>query len=128
MIESAIAGVKEVWTAVIASSATTVLVFTPIFFVEQEAGQLYSDIAITVSASILASMLFALFVVPSACAFFGLSTKSDDKQYQQGKIMQLITWLNDGFQTPDNGHRAEHLRNLRVSYCVYASSGIPTRR
>ena len=39
-IESAIAGVKEVWTAVIASSATTVLVFTPIFFVEQEAGQL----------------------------------------------------------------------------------------
>ncbi|WP_415882828.1 efflux RND transporter permease subunit [Neptuniibacter sp. QD72_48] len=97
-IESAIAGVKEVWTAVIASSATTVLVFTPIFFVEQEAGQLYSDIAITVSASILASMLFALFVVPSACAFFGLSTKSDDKQYQQGKIMQLITWLNDGFK------------------------------
>jgi len=96
-IESAIAGVKEVWTAVIASSATTVLVFTPIFFVEQEAGQLYSDIAITVSASILASMLFALFVVPAACAFFGLSTRTGDKQqYEQGKIMRLIRWLSAG--------------------------------
>ncbi|MCP4596487.1 efflux RND transporter permease subunit [Neptuniibacter sp.] len=93
--EAAVAGVRDVWTAVIASSATTVLVFTPIFFVQQEAGQLYSDIAITVSASILASMVFALFVVPAACAYFGLASPRQ-VDYNRGKLMGVIRWLNGG--------------------------------
>lgn len=67
-IQGAIAGVKEVWPAVLASTATTVLVFAPILFVEQEAGQLYSDVAIAISGAILASMLVAIFVVPVALA------------------------------------------------------------
>jgi len=95
--DAAVAGVSDVWTAVIASSATTVLVFTPIFFVEQEAGQLYSDIAITVSASIIASMLFALFVVPAACAFFGLAS-TPHKDYNRGHMMRVIRWLNSGMK------------------------------
>ncbi|MEE4191488.1 MAG: efflux RND transporter permease subunit, partial [Halieaceae bacterium] len=43
---AAIDGVTRVWPAVFASTMTTVLVFIPVVFVEQEAGQLYSDIAI----------------------------------------------------------------------------------
>ncbi|MET1257153.1 efflux RND transporter permease subunit [Aliikangiella maris] len=41
--KAAIIGVQDVWPAVLASTATTVLVFAPILFVQQEAGQLYSD-------------------------------------------------------------------------------------
>lgn len=51
--QAAIEGVKEVWPAVLASTATTVLVFGPILFIEQEAGQLYSDIAIAISGAII---------------------------------------------------------------------------
>ena len=47
---------------------TTVLVFVPVAFVEQEAGQLYSDVAIAISAAILASMLVAVTVLPGAAA------------------------------------------------------------
>jgi len=65
---AALNGVKRVWSAVLASTLTTVLVFAPVLFVEQEAGQLYSDIAIAISASILASMLIAITVVPTASA------------------------------------------------------------
>jgi multidrug efflux pump subunit AcrB len=65
---AALSGVKRVWPAVLASTLTTVLVFAPVLFVEQEAGQLYSDIAIAISASILASMLIAITVVPTASA------------------------------------------------------------
>jgi multidrug efflux pump subunit AcrB len=65
---AALSGVKRVWSAVLASTLTTVLVFAPVLFVEQEAGQLYSDIAIAISASILASMLIAITVVPTASA------------------------------------------------------------
>ncbi len=94
-LEAAIAGVKDVWTAVIASSATTVLVFTPIVFIQLEAGQLYSDIAITVSASILASMLFALFILPAACAYFGLAA-AREHDYNRSWQMKLIRGLNSG--------------------------------
>jgi multidrug efflux pump subunit AcrB len=65
---AALIGVKRVWPAVLASTLTTVLVFAPVLFIDEEAGQLYSDIAIAISASILASMLIAITVVPTVSA------------------------------------------------------------
>ncbi|WP_286262176.1 efflux RND transporter permease subunit [Thalassotalea atypica] len=80
--QAAINGVMEVWPAVLASTATTVLVFAPILFVEQEAGQLYSDIAIAISGAIIASMLVAIFVVPVALAHLGKKEGvQQDKQF-----------------------------------------------
>ena len=67
-LKAAVSGVQDVWPAVLASTTTTVLVFAPILFVQQEAGQLYSDIAIAISAAIITSMLVAIFVVPVALA------------------------------------------------------------
>ena len=65
---SAVEGVKNVWPAVLASTLTTILVFAPVLFIVEEAGQLYSDIAIAISASILASMLVAITLIPTASA------------------------------------------------------------
>ena len=67
-LRAAVAGVRKVWPAVVASTLTTVLVFVPIVFIEEQAGQLYSDVAIAVSAAILASMLVAITIVPTASA------------------------------------------------------------
>ena len=87
---AAVAGVNEVWTAVLASSATTILVFAPVLFVTQEAGQLYSDIAIAISGAILASMFFALFLVPAASANFGGAIKSNGNSANEDKILSVI--------------------------------------
>jgi multidrug efflux pump subunit AcrB len=65
---SAVEGVRNVWPAVLASTLTTILVFAPVLFIVEEAGQLYSDIAIAISASILASMLVAIALIPTASA------------------------------------------------------------
>ncbi len=65
---AAVAGVQRVWPAVLASTMTTVLVFLPVLFIQEEAGQLFSDIAIAVSASILMSMLVAITLIPTASA------------------------------------------------------------
>lgn len=91
LFDAALSGVKDVWPAVLASSLTTVLVFAPILFIEEEAGQLYSDIAIAISAAILASMLVAITVVPSAAARlgFGRETASDSS----AKTESLLTWV-----------------------------------
>ncbi|NMP31156.1 efflux RND transporter permease subunit [Thalassotalea sp. M1531] len=89
-IQAAINGVTEVWPAVLASTATTVLVFAPILFVQQEAGQLYSDIAIAISGAIIASMLVAIFVVPVALSHLG--KKSDLKQSKEFTLSDK--WLH----------------------------------
>ncbi len=65
-LQAALDGVREVWPAVLASTLTTVAVFLPVIFIEEEAGQLYSDIAVAISASILMSMLVAIALVPAA--------------------------------------------------------------
>lgn len=81
--DAAITGVKDVWPAVLASTATTILVFAPILFVQQEAGQLYSDIAIAISGAIIASMLVAIFVVPVAIANFDKNKSDTQKNHLQ---------------------------------------------
>lgn len=75
-LRSAIIGVQEVWPAVLASTLTTMLVFLPILFIEQEAGQLYSDVAIAISSAILASMLIAVTVVPAFSARLDFSVRT----------------------------------------------------
>lgn len=93
-IEAAISGVREVWPAVLASSATTVLVFAPILFIQEEAGQIYSDIAIAISSAILASMLLAVWVVPATCAHFGLG-KPRLEQTRPPAILAMVHWLTE---------------------------------
>lgn len=66
--EAARDGVKKVWAAVLSGTMTTVLVFLPVLFIQEEAGQLFSDIGIAISASIIVSMLVAVAVVPVASA------------------------------------------------------------
>lgn len=57
-------GTKEVWGAVLASSITTVAVFLPVVFIEEEAGQLFRDIAIAVVAAVSLSLFVSISVIP----------------------------------------------------------------
>ena len=66
--QAALDGTRAVWAAVLSGTMTTVLVFLPLLFVKEEAGQLFSDIGIAISASILVSMLVAVTLVPVACS------------------------------------------------------------
>lgn len=62
-------GASEVFGAVIASTLTTVAVFLPVIFIRQEAGQLFKDIAIAITASIALSLLVSVTVIPSFMHF-----------------------------------------------------------
>jgi hydrophobic/amphiphilic exporter-1 (mainly G- bacteria), HAE1 family len=61
---SSLKGTSEVAGAVTASTFTTVAVFFPIVFVEGIAGQLFKDMALTVTFSLLASLVASLTLVP----------------------------------------------------------------
>jgi len=62
---AALEGTKEVWGAVFASTATTVAVFLPVIFMQEEAGQLFRDIAIAIAFSIMISFLVSISVIPT---------------------------------------------------------------
>jgi HAE1 family hydrophobic/amphiphilic exporter-1 len=67
-LRAALDGASEVWGAVLASTLTTVAVFVPILFVRQEAGQLFRDIAVAISAAVLLSLVVSITVVPMLSA------------------------------------------------------------
>ncbi|WP_198266691.1 efflux RND transporter permease subunit, partial [sulfur-oxidizing endosymbiont of Gigantopelta aegis] len=57
-------GTSEVWGALIASALTTIAVFLPIIFLQNEAGQLFKDIAIAVTAAVTFSLFVSISVIP----------------------------------------------------------------
>ena len=96
-LNAAIAGVQKVWPAVFASTMTTVLVFIPIIFIQEEAGQLYSDIAIAISASILASMVVAIALVPTASARLNFEAKDSVHAKHSLQLRDRIVSKIDSF-------------------------------
>ncbi len=67
-LKAASKGTQEVWGAVFASTATTVAVFLPIVFVQEEAGQLFRDIALAISAAVALSLVVSMSVIPTAAS------------------------------------------------------------
>jgi HAE1 family hydrophobic/amphiphilic exporter-1 len=84
-------GTKEVWGAVFASTATTVAVFLPVIFMQEEAGQLFRDIAIAITFSILISLFVSISVIPTLInqLFKGKAVKKPGK-LQQSKVGPLM--------------------------------------
>lgn len=68
LFQAAYDGTVEVWGAVLASTLTTIAVFVPIIFVEEQAGQLFRDIAIAISAGVGLSLLVSITVIPCLSA------------------------------------------------------------
>ena len=65
IVQAAVSGAQQVLGAVTASTLTTVCVFAPIVFVEGLTRQLFTDLALTITYSLLASLLVSLTLVPA---------------------------------------------------------------
>ena len=65
VIQAAVSGAGQVAGAVTASTLTTVCVFLPIVFVEGITRQLFTDLALTMSYALLASLIVSLTLVPA---------------------------------------------------------------
>ena len=80
--QAAVAGAGQVLGAITASTLTTVCVFLPIVFVEGITKQLFTDLALTMTFSLLASLAVALTLVPAMAA--GMLKK--DKPIKEGLL------------------------------------------
>lgn len=76
--EAAFKATSQVWGALLASTTTTVAIFLPIAFLEDVAGQLFADLAIAISVAVVASLLVAVSVVPTASTKLLKDINSED--------------------------------------------------
>ncbi len=119
LAQSAYDGTAEVWGAVLASTLTTIAVFIPIVFIEQQSGQLFRDIAIAISAGVGLSLLVSITVISSLSARI-LTTRSggNDVSVNQEFLDSEIDEL-----TPRTRTLADRVSTVVSSICVS-----PTRR
>jgi multidrug efflux pump subunit AcrB len=78
--EATVEGTREVMPALFTSMLTSVAIFLPILFMEGLEGQLFQDLAITMSVSHAASLLVAMTVIPAANRW-ALARKFPDDQH-----------------------------------------------
>ena len=88
VLKAAYDGAAEVWGAVLASTLTTLAVFVPIVFIEEEAGQMFRDIAITISGSIALSLIVSITVIPTLATL--LIRLNPGETYEPGFLHRTI--------------------------------------
>jgi HAE1 family hydrophobic/amphiphilic exporter-1 len=90
-IQAAFDGATEVWGAVLASTLTTAAVFLPVIFVQEQAGQLFKDIAIAISVSVVLSLIVAITVIPTfSSKILKTATPTEGNSF-------FNLWGHDGF-------------------------------
>ncbi|MEM6634556.1 MAG: efflux RND transporter permease subunit [Pseudomonadota bacterium] len=88
--EAAYLGATQVWGAILVSALTTVMVFIPILIMELEAGQLFRDIAVAISVSVMLSLVVAVTVIP---ALSSRLLKGGQSRKLPLPIIDQIAWL-----------------------------------
>jgi multidrug efflux pump subunit AcrB len=84
-------GSRQVAGALIASTATTIAVFVPVVFLKDVEGQLFGDLAVTISIAVAISILAALTLLPAALGFV-LNRPLRPSGYGQG-WPRLTEWV-----------------------------------
>ena len=94
-------GAQQVWGAVLVSALTTVMVFIPILIMELEAGQLFRDIAVAISVSVLLSLVVSITVIPALSKrFFKETANNNQGSSNEGSYrlrLPLVDWLAERF-------------------------------
>jgi HAE1 family hydrophobic/amphiphilic exporter-1 len=111
--EAAVTGTDEIFSAVVASTLTIIIVFFPLLLIQGQAGQTFAQFAYVVIFSILVSLLDATTVVPMLASRLIKEEEVEEEIHpelraQRGK---KTTWLNRifdaclrGFTRMDSGY------------------------
>lgn len=96
---AAVRGTTEVWGAVFSSTLTTIAVFLPIVFIQEEAGQLFRDIAMAISAAVGLSLVISMTLIPMAAArlFSGNRLPGANQPQPQHGSVGFLARLGSGF-------------------------------
>ncbi len=89
-------GSRQVAFAVVATTAVLVAVFTPIMFLTDNIGVIFSELAVTIAAAVVFSSVLALSLTPVMCA------KLLRQSSQENRLTQ---WVDGGFARLRSGYQ-----------------------
>ncbi len=112
--EAAYDGTSEVWTAILSSTLTNIVVFTPIITLVDEAGQIFRDLAIAIVSANVLALIVSILIIPALAArlltrmpssdapglkgmfqrLFGLAPLAE--RIHNGPLRSVLTWLMRG--------------------------------
>ncbi|AZR72700.1 multidrug ABC transporter [Anoxybacter fermentans] len=95
-IEAASLGSREVGMAIVASTLTTAIVFLPVIFVKGIASELFKELALTITFSLLASLVVALTLIPMLSAKILKVSKRVASSYENGKVYS--GWIQEKYR------------------------------
>ena len=103
--QAAFHGARQVWAPILGSALTTVVVFIPVVMLKLPVGQLFRDIGVAISVSVLISVLVSTTLIPSLSA---LLLRSD-------KPLRKKSW-----QIPLLDNAARQFKNAIMAYARMA--------
>ncbi|MGB3739232.1 MAG: efflux RND transporter permease subunit, partial [Pontixanthobacter sp.] len=90
---AAVIGTRQVFFAVVATTAVLVSVFVPISFLPSEAGRLFREFGFVLAVAVIISSFVALSLVPALAARFDLTSKDETP----GRLARWGAYANDRY-------------------------------
>ncbi len=115
--EAAMFGSEEVGTAVSASTLTTIVVFVPLIFLEGESGVMFKQLGGLLTATLLASMVCALWLTPMLGSKL-LRTVKEQQARMGPRLAAFHARADRGFQAVDAAYGRLLRRALRARWLV----------
>lgn len=103
-VEAAMLGTQEVGSAVVASTLTTVVVFLPIVFTGGIAAEIFKQMALAVTFSLIASLLVALTLIPMLSSKFLKMVKYHEASRSE-RLNKVFDKWEDTLSAVDNFYR-----------------------
>ncbi len=120
-VQAAIDGTEEVWSAIAASTLTTIAVFVPIFFLPGLARQFFKGFSVVMIVGLLASLFVAALVVPPLATFtLGLGKKSLEER--ENVITKSIKWLQEVYKGFLRGALKVRGLVLLIAFVIFLAS------
>ena len=94
--EAAYHGARQVWAPILGSALTTVIVFVPVVLLDLPVGQLFRDIGIAISVSVLISVFVSVTVIPALSSYL---LRGDAERFAKPMRLPVIDFLGSKFAT-----------------------------
>lgn len=95
--DSCIQGTQEVFTAILASTGTNLVVFLPIASMNSVVGGFFKEYALTISFATIFSLLVSITLTPMLASLFLKNTASKPSNFSK-KIISLFTKLENAYE------------------------------
>ena len=83
-------GARQVWAPILGSALTTVIVFVPVLILDLPVGQLFRDIGIAISVSVLISVAVSVTIIPMLAARLLAGAPN---RYKKLHAIPIFDWL-----------------------------------